>query len=82
MIKNTTHIPKRELMPENYIASKYLANPHLLNGFKYDIRVSALVTSYSPLKVYLFNDCLVRFCTEKYSIEQAMQNNRLAHLTS
>lgn len=69
-------------MPESYICSKYIINPHLLNGFKYDLRVFALVTSYNPLKIYLFNDCLVRFCTEKYSPQEIVQNNRFAHLTS
>ena len=81
-MKNTTRIPKRELMSESYITSKYIINPHLLNGFKYDLRVFALVTSFNPLKIYLFNDCLVRFCTEKYSTEQVIHNNRFAHLTS
>ena len=54
-----------------------MTNPHLIDGFKYNIRVYALVTSFNPLKVYLFNDCLVHFCTEKYSM-----HNRFAHLTS
>ena len=75
-------MPKRELIPNFLMTTKYIANPHLLNGFKYDLRVFALVTSYSPLKIYLYNDCLVRFCTEKYSVEQVTANNRFAHLTS
>ena len=49
------------------LASRYIANPHLINGLKYDLRVYILVTSYNPLKVYMYNDGLVRFATEPYS---------------
>ena len=82
MVRNQTHVPKRELIPSFLMTTKYISNPHLLNGFKYDLRVFALVTSYSPLKIYLYNDCLVRFCTEKHSAEQVTLNNRFSFLTS
>jgi tubulin polyglutamylase TTLL4 len=51
----------------NYVASRYIAKPHLLNGFKYDLRIYVLVTSYDPLRVYVYKDGLVRFATQKYS---------------
>lgn len=49
---------------DGYLASKYVANPHLINGFKYDLRVYVLVTSFDPLRIYVYNDGLVRFATE------------------
>ena len=52
---------------EGMLASRYLSNPHLINGLKYDLRIYVLVTSFNPLKVYMYNDGLVRFATEKYS---------------
>jgi tubulin polyglutamylase TTLL4 len=37
-----------------YLVSKYLAKPHLLRGFKYDLRIYVVVTCYEPLKAYIF----------------------------
>ena len=48
---------------EGILASKYLDDPHLINGLKYDLRVYVLVTNYNPLKIYIYDDGLVRFAT-------------------
>jgi len=50
-----------------YVISQYVSSPHLINGFKYDLRIYCLVTCYDPLKVYIFKEGLVRFATAKYS---------------
>lgn len=46
---------------------EYMDKPYLINGFKFDIRMYVLVSSFDPLRVYVFDDGLVRFCTMKYS---------------
>lgn len=56
--------------------------PHLINGLKYDLRVYVLVTSYCPLKVYLYNDGLVRFATEQYNLDPKNINQKFIHLTN
>ena len=67
---------------DGILASRYIANPHLINGLKYDLRVYVLVSSFNPLKVYIYNDGLVRFATEKYSNDNKNLNKKYVHLTN
>lgn len=78
IINSTQRINKRE----GYLAAKYIDNPHLINGLKYDMRVYALVTSFCPLRVYMYNDGLVRFATEKYSNDPRKLQKKFVHLTN
>ncbi|OQR92907.1 tubulin-tyrosine ligase family [Achlya hypogyna] len=62
--------------------SRYIAQPYLINGLKFDMRLYVLVTSFDPLRVYLFDNGLVRFCTQKYSTAPKDLKSKFGHLTN
>ena len=51
---------------EHIVAQKYLNDPFLLDGLKFDLRIYVLLSGISPLRVYVFDDGLVRMATEDY----------------
>jgi tubulin polyglutamylase TTLL5 len=63
------------------IISRYITNPLLINGYKFDLRIYVLVTSYEPLRVYVFKEGLARFASETYSAK-FNKKNRFMHLTN
>ena len=65
-----------------YLVSKYLSKPHLLRGFKYDLRIYVVVTCFDPLKAYMFQDGLVRLATQPYSTAKGSLKKRFIHLTN
>jgi tubulin polyglutamylase TTLL4 len=67
---------------DGILASKYVCNPHLINGLKYDLRVYVLVTSFDPLRVYVYNEGLTRFATEKYTLNPNDLKKKFIHLTN
>ena len=51
------------------IIQKYIENPLVIKGRKFDIRQWVLVTDFNPLTVYLFDTPYIRFGAEEYHIE-------------
>ncbi|POM66067.1 Tubulin polyglutamylase [Phytophthora palmivora] len=65
------------------IVQQYIADPLLLGDgdrYKFDLRLYVVVTSLDPLRIYLFQEGIARFCTAPYSLNNP--RNRFAHLTN
>lgn len=73
---------KQSSLPKKgpYVVNQYIMKPHLLGGFKYDLRIYVLVTCFEPLTIYMYNDGLVRFATQPYTTKN--RKSRFAHLTN
>ncbi|KAL3924027.1 MAG: hypothetical protein SGPRY_004042 [Prymnesium sp.] len=68
---------------EPNIVQRYMHRPHLLDGYKYDLRLYVLLTSIQPVRIFLFREGLVRICTEKYVPTTASNlHNSHMHLTN
>ncbi|XP_063297249.1 probable tubulin polyglutamylase TTLL2 [Pelobates fuscus] len=62
------------------IVQKYITNPLLISGYKFDLRIYVCVTCFCPLTIYVYQEGLVRFATEKFSL--SCLDNIFAHLTN
>ena len=67
---------------DSLIVSRYIDNPLLLNGLKFDLRVYVMVTSFEPLRIYVYNEGLARFASEPYNDPETTKDTRYAHLTN
>uniref|UniRef100_A0A0R3RV02 Tubulin--tyrosine ligase-like protein 5 n=1 Tax=Elaeophora elaphi TaxID=1147741 RepID=A0A0R3RV02_9BILA len=64
------------------LVSRYIENPYLLNGHKFDLRLYVLVTSFYPLVAYIYSEGLARFASEKYSNSAKSYEQHFSHLTN
>uniref|UniRef100_A0A1Y1KUX1 Tubulin polyglutamylase TTLL4 n=2 Tax=Photinus pyralis TaxID=7054 RepID=A0A1Y1KUX1_PHOPY len=78
VINRWTQLPKRMSL----VVQEYIANPYLINRSKFDLRLYVLVTSFDPLRIYLYPDGLVRFASVPYSVDSKDLKDRYMHLTN
>ena len=76
ILTDSTTVPKKGIL-ENYIY-----NPHLINRRKYDMRIYVLVTGFRPLNIYIYDNGIIRFCSEKYTTDAEKFNNNYIHITN
>lgn len=65
------------------MAQAYVDRPYLIDGLKFDLRIYVLLAGCDPLRIYLYNEGLVRFATQDY--KKPKKNNlkdACMHLTN
>lgn len=55
-------------MCDRHVIFSYIDNPCLIYGSKFDLRLYVYVSCFNPLRIYLYEEGLVRFASIKYVI--------------
>ncbi|GFH51855.1 hypothetical protein CTEN210_08330 [Chaetoceros tenuissimus] len=64
------------------VIQRYLPNPLLFDGFKFDLRLYVLVTSFTPLEAFLYREGFARFGSRKYTNLTDDMSDLQMHLTN
>ena len=64
-----------------------MVEPYLIDNLKFDLRLYVLILSCDPLKIFLYQDGIVRFATKQYQplsqrAGKAELDNLCMHLTN
>eukprot|EP00929_Paragymnodinium_shiwhaense_P061318 TRINITY_DN30618_c0_g1_i1.p1 TRINITY_DN30618_c0_g1~~TRINITY_DN30618_c0_g1_i1.p1 ORF type:complete len:472 (+),score=111.48 TRINITY_DN30618_c0_g1_i1:211-1626(+) len=65
---------------EPYVVQRYLSDPLLIGGKKFDLRLYVLVTSYVPLIVYMYRSGFARFSHSRFTMNDI--SDAMVHLTN
>ncbi len=66
---------------EPVVVQRYVANPLLLDSYKFDLRLYVLVTSFQPsLEAFIYTEGFVRLCTLPFQLQDL--GNPLVHVTN
>lgn len=67
---------------KDLIVSRYISDPLLINGYKFDLRIYVAITCINPLRIYIYQDGLTRFATEKFNLKLDEAKDKFVHLTN
>ena len=76
---NSSETPE-DRMRLTYVVQRYIPNPFLVGGRKFDIRLYALTLSFSPLIVYIFRGGFCRFSSQPFTMNNFAERD--IHLTN
>lgn len=82
LVQDPRNVPK-DFPKDPVVAQRYIADPLLLDGYKFDVRFHVLVTSCEPLRVFVHRYGVARLASSRYE-EPARGNIRenTVHITN
>jgi hypothetical protein len=78
LVKEFPRVP----LGRRIVVQKYVGNPLLINGFKFDLRFYVAVVSLDPLRVYLYDNGYVRIAVNPYEENARNLDVLTAHVTN
>lgn len=78
ILRNLIDLP----MKESAVVSRYVENPLLIQGLKFDLRIYVLVSSFDPLRAFIYREGLTRFASKAYSTDDEHLDDVFRHLTN
>ena len=67
---------------EIMVIQRYITNPLLMDGFKFDLRLYILITSFNPLEAFIYKEGFARLSTVPFSLNSDKLHNKYIHLTN
>ena len=71
---------------QSCVVSHYISNPLTVDKLKFDLRIYVALTSINPLRIYMYDEGLVRFATAQYRAPTtegvSSQKDKFIHLTN
>jgi len=64
LINNVTQVQ----YDSSVVVQRYIKNPLLVRGYKFDLRIYVLLTSIKPLEIFLYKEGFARFSTKTYNL--------------
>lgn len=62
LLRKFSDLPKNAFTME-YLVQRYIENPLLISGKKFDIRLYVVIKGVEKIEAYVFEEGLARFCT-------------------
>jgi hypothetical protein len=66
----------------NQLITRYIHNPHLINNYKYHIRIYNFISSFIPLKIYIYKEGQIMRASHEYKIDLNSTEDRQAFITN
>ena len=61
---------------------RYIDQPLLLDGIKFDLRVYVVVVGFNPVQAFIYDEGLARFCTVSFYYEFSQTSHHLGQVRS